>query len=191
MLSGEQSIHVDTSPLHHSTTPPSGPLAADRKRARWRRGGLDALQPHWPDWWAGVPVVCRDYHSHPHPHLSPSPAPPFSHPHPHPHKCTFTSLTSTFNLDLRGQYYYYYYHYYYYYYAPPLIYIYTHPWHPQGQRPGSSPKGCRTAPLLPHSQGLRFYTARREMREPTFAPSAPPERVRWRGPLLRQGRSGV
>ena len=86
MLSGERSMHVDTSPLHHSTTPPFGPLAADRKRARWRRGGLDALQPHWPDWWwAGVPVVCRDYHPHPHPHLPPSPAPPFSHPHPHPH----------------------------------------------------------------------------------------------------------
>ena len=82
MLSGERSMHVDTSPLHHSTTPPFGPLAADRERDRWRRGGLDALQPHWSDWWAGVPVGYRDYHPRPHPHLPPL---PFSHPHPHPH----------------------------------------------------------------------------------------------------------
>ena len=79
---------------------------------------------------------------------------------------TLTSLASTVevNLILRGNYYYdYYYHYYYhhhYYYYYYYYYYYTlsltciYPWHPQGQRPGSSPRGC--APPCPTHKGFGF-----------------------------------
>jgi hypothetical protein len=145
ILSGERSTHVDTSQLHHSTPPldlwqqNAGARSLATRRAR------HALAP---------PVGrCTGWV----PQLSPSPS--SSPPPPHSSRTltlilTLTSLTSTVkvNLILRGHYY----MYCYYYYAPPLTCIY--PWYPQGQRPVSSPGGCRIP--LPHSQGLGSHTAR-------------------------------